>query len=218
MKISGVILDLDGVLIDTESISRMAWLRAAYEFGFEIPETLYQKIVGYSVLDARKEISTLTNGRIDMDTYMERSSAIYYGEMRSNGVQVMPGVPELLEFLRQRELKLAIATSTIQEQADWKLNKSGLLGVIDDVITGDRAVNGKPAPDIFLIAAEQIGVEPCECVVIEDAHAGIIGAKAAGMVPIMVPSTAASTATSEELAYAVVPNLYDVIEVLRNVI
>ncbi len=218
MKISGVILDLDGVLIDTESISRMAWMRAASEFGFEIPETLYQKIVGYSVADARKEISTLTNGRIDMDNYMERSAAIYYDEMRSNGVGLMPGVPELLEYLQHRELKLAIATSTIQEQAEWKLKKSGLLGAIDDVITGDRAVNGKPAPDIFLIAAEQIGVEPGECVVIEDAHAGIVGAKAAGMVPIMVPSTAVSTPTSEELAYAVVPNLYHVIKILQNVV
>lgn len=218
MKISGVILDLDGVLIDTESISKMAWMRAASEFGFEIPETLYEKIIGFSVLDARKEISNLTNGHIDMDRYMERSAAIYYGEMQSNGVRVMPGVPELLEFLRQQGLKTAIATSTIQEQATWKLEKSGLLGLINDVITGDLAANGKPAPDIFLIAARRISVEPGECVVVEDAHAGIIGAKTAGMVPIMVPSTAASTAASEEHAYAVVPNLFNVIEILRNVV
>lgn len=218
MKISGVILDLDGVLIDTESISRMAWLRAANEFGFEIPESLYEKIVGYSVSDARKEISTLTDGRIDMGRYMERSAAIYNSEMQSNGIRVMPGVPELLEFLRQYELKCAIATSTIHEHAEWKLNKSGLLGEINDVITGDRVANGKPAPDIFLIAAEQIGVEPDECVVIEDAHAGVIGAKAAGMVPIMVPSTAAPTTASEELTYAVVPNLFDAIEILRKIV
>ncbi len=218
MKISGVILDLDGVLIDTESISKFAWTRAASEFGFEIPETLYERIIGYSVSDARKEISRLTNGHIDMDRYMERSAAIYYGEMQSNGIRVMPGVPELLEFLRQHELKTAIATSTIQEQAKWKLNESGLLGVIDDVITGDLATNGKPAPDIFLIAAGRIGLEPGECAVVEDAHAGIIGAKTAGMVPIMVPSTAASSAASEELAYAIVPNLYDVIEILRSIV
>lgn len=218
MKVSGVILDLDGILIDTESISKMAWLRAAREFGFEIPETLYERIVGYSVVDARKEISTFTDGRIDMDRYMERSEAIYNGEMQSNGVQVMPGVPELLQFLRQHKLKSAIATSTIQDHAEWKLNKAGLLGVIDDVITGDRVANGKPAPDIFLTAAVQIGVEPGECVVVEDAHAGIIGAQAAGMIPIMVPSTAASTAATEELAYTVVQDLYDVIEILQKIV
>ena len=218
MRISAVIIDLDGVLIDTESISRMAWMRAAREFGFEITDSFYEKIVGYSVLDARKEISVLTNGRIDMECYMDRSAAIYYGEMHSNGVRVMPGVTELLDYLRQHGLKSAIATSTIKEQAEWKLKKSGLLGAIDDVITGDRAANGKPAPDIFLIAAEQIGINPGECVVIEDAHAGIVGAKAAGMLPIMVPSIAGSTKASEELAYAVVPNLYGVIELLQDVV
>ncbi|MDE0308283.1 MAG: HAD family phosphatase [Acidiferrobacterales bacterium] len=218
MSISGVILDLDGVLIDTESISKMAWMRAANEMGFDIPETLYQKLIGISVLDARKEIASLVNGKIDMDRYMERSAAIYFNEMESNGVRLMPGVPELFEFLRQSELKSAIATSSLEEHAEWKLSKAGLTGMIDDVITGDRTTKGKPAPDLFLIAAAQIAVKPDACAVVEDAHAGILGAKAAGMVPIMVPGTGTSTAASEKIAHAVVSDLYEAIGKLQEII
>lgn len=218
MIVTGVILDLDGVLIDTESISRKAWLQAAAEFEFDFPESFYSKIVGHSVQSARKEIEAMTDGRIDMDRYMARSADIYNGEMHNKGVDLLPGVPELLDFLSQNELKTAIATSTTWDQADWKLKKCGLYGVIADVITGDRTENGKPAPDIFLIAAKQIDTSPRTCVVIEDANAGIVGASAAGMIPIMVPNSAGANAESEKLAHSVVSTLYEAVEVLREII
>ena len=105
MKLSAVILDFDGVLIDTETISRNAWMQAASEFGFEFPESLYEEIVGNSVLAARKRITEFVDGLIDMDQYMDRSAAIYNGTMATNGIDVMPGVIELIEFIREHNLK-----------------------------------------------------------------------------------------------------------------
>ena len=214
MKLSAVILDFDGVLIDTETISRNAWMQAASEFGFEFPESLYEEIVGNSVLAARKRITKFVDGLIDMDQYMDRAAAIYNGTMATNGIDVMPGVIELIEFIREHNLKTAIATSTTSDQAEWKLSLSGLTGIIDDVITGDQVKNGKPAPDIFLMAAKQIAVEPSECAVIEDSYAGLLGASSAGMVPIMVPSTVPSNDATDALAYAVVPSLHGTIDIL----
>ena len=216
MKLSGVILDLDGVLIDTESISKRAWERAAEEIGFAFPESLYSKIAGRSVLSARREIEEATEGLIDLESYMARSTFLYNEEMNCNGVQMMIGVPELLDFLDQADLSVAIATSTSQFQADKKINRSGLQGKIKKIVTGDQIDNGKPAPDLFLLAAQEISTPPGQCVVIEDAEAGIIGAKAAGMTPIMVPSTIAPSTTAEELSYAIVPSLNEALEIIRD--
>ena len=218
MKISGIVLDLDGVLIDTESISKKAWIGGAQALGFDFPDTLYSEIVGISVASARKKIEEFANGRLDMDRYMEISAAMYYDVMKENGIRTMPGVPELLDFISQFGLKSTVATSTTKDSAEWKLKTAGLFGVVENVVTGDQVKNGKPAPDIYLAAAEKIGLHPNECAVIEDAHAGIVGASAAGTVPIMVPSTVAASAKAEELAYAVVPTIYEAIEVLRDLV
>ena len=147
---------------------------------------------------------------------MERSTFLYNEEMNCNGVQMMIGVPELLDFLEQANLSVAIATSTSRFQADRKLNKSGLQGKINKIVTGDQIENGKPAPDLFLLAAQEISTPPGQCIVIEDAEAGIIGAKSAGMTPIMVPSTIAPSTTAKELSYAVVPSLYEALEIVRE--
>lgn len=216
MKLSGVILDLDGVLIDTESISKRAWVQAAEEFGFFFSDSLYSKIAGRSVLSAQREIEEATEGLIDLESYMERSTFLYNEEMNCNGVQMMIGVPELLEYLDQASLSVAIATSTSRIQADRKLNRSGLQVKIKKIVTGDQIENGKPAPDLFLLAAQEISTPPGQCVVIEDAEAGIIGAKSAGMIPIMVPSTIDPSTTAKELSYAVVPSLYEALEIIRE--
>ena len=216
MKLSGVILDLDGVLIDTESISKRAWVQAAEEFGFFFSDSLYSKIAGRSVLSAQREIEEATEGLIDLESYMERSTFLYNEEMNCNGVQMMIGVQELLDFLDQANLSVAIATSTSRFQADTKLNRSGLQGKINKIVTGDQIENGKPAPDLFLLAAQEISTPPGQCVVIEDSEAGIIGAKSAGMIPIMVPSTIAPSTTAKELSYAVVPSLYEALEIIRE--
>ena len=218
MKLSGVILDLDGVLIDTESISKRAWERAAEEFGFTFSRSLYSKIAGRSVLSARREIEAATEGRIDLESYMERSTFLYNEEMNCNGVQIMTGVPELLDFLDQADLSVAIATSTSRFQADRKLNRSGLQGKINKIVTGDQIENGKPAPDLFILAAQEISTPTDQCVVIEDTEAGIIGAKSAGMIPIMVPSTVAPSTTAKELSHAVVPSLYEALELIRDLV
>ena len=168
------------------------------------------------MLSARQEIEEATEGLIDLESYMECSTFLYNEEMNCNGVQMMIGVPELLEYLDQANLSTAIATSTSRFQADRKLNRSGLQGKIKKIVTGDQIENGKPAPDLFLLAAQEISTPPGQCVVIEDAEAGIIGAKSAGMIPIMVPSTIAPSTTVKELSYAVVPSLYEALEIIRE--
>ena len=215
MRISAVILDLDGTLIDSESVSKQSWEQAAKDFGFEFSFSLYSKIAGGTIKSARKKIEHHTQGQVDMDLFMNHARDIYLETLETNGIEVMDGAIELLEFLDRSNIKSTVATSTERRYVDRKMVLSGLIGRIDVTVTGDEVENGKPAPDIFLKSSRIISVPADQCIVIEDAQAGIEGAYSAGMTPIMVPGTVSPSQQVRALAYAVVPTLHEVCSILE---
>ena len=216
MNLAAVIFDLDGVLIDTETVSKRAWHQAAQEHGFTFTEDLYLKIIGRSMISAREEITREYGGRIDLDGFFEHATYLYVEEMKRDGIQLMNGTLEVLDYLEQTRLRVAIATSTTRIQADRKLGISGLDGRIPTVVTSDEIKRGKPAPDLFLLAAERLGTRAEDCMVIEDAEPGIIGAHAAGMLPVMVPSTVGPSEAGRKLCHAVLDTLHEAIDIIRE--
>jgi HAD superfamily hydrolase (TIGR01509 family) len=114
-----------------------------------------------------------------------------YGEMRiaalRGSVRPMPGAADAIAFGRAAGLRLALATSGQRAHADLSLAESGLAGLFDAEATGDEVERGKPAPDLFLLAAERLGVEPPSCIVFEDSPLGVAAAVAAGMRAVAVP-------------------------------
>jgi len=217
MRISALILDLDGTLIDTETVSKNAWEQAARELGFEFPQALYASIAGRSIASARRKIKSFIANSADFDRFMHIAHDIYINDMNTNGVRVNEGVHEIVDYAGQTALAAMIATSTARQYADMKMKLSGLEGHLHVAVAGDEVENGKPAPDLFLRAAAIASVRPEQCIVIEDAEAGVEAAHAAGMIPIMVPSTIDPSDNVRQICHAVVPDLNEALKVIRSI-
>ena len=142
--------------------------------------------------------------------------AVYDREYAGRPVPQKPGAAEIIEALSRRGIPIAVASSTPEARVRQHLTEAGFLPRFDAVIGGDRLQRSKPAPDIFLLAAEALGAEPERCFVIEDSFNGIRAAHAAQMRPIMVPDMLAPTAEITAMAEVVLKDLYQALEYLMR--
>lgn len=185
-----VIFDMDGTLLSTEILYRKAWQAAAIELGYIVSDDLYARMVGRPNLEAVQTLEQLWGSTFDRARYLERIELLYLEIIAKEGIQPRSGIPDLLEALRRQEVPMAVATSTDRNLAVQKLTTSGLIEYFSTVVGGNEVSRGKPAPDIFLLAASRLGLQPNECLVFEDSDAGVRAASAAGMRCIAVPDIA----------------------------
>ncbi len=217
MSLSAVIFDLDGLLIDTENASKLAWMQTAAAFGFEFPEALYAQIAGTTVTSAKKLIAN-TFDKLDIEAYMKGSSTKYYELLDQSGIHAMTGAREMLNFLKRSSIEVAVATSSTRSAARYKLEQADLSDEFSIVVSGEDVVRGKPEPDLFVLTAQLLEIPTIECMVIEDAEPGILGAHRAGMQSIMVPSTTQPSHFVKNIAYSIEPTLKEVIPILQKLI
>ncbi len=218
MTVNAIILDLDGVLIDTETIARKAWFQAARDCDFEFSDQLYANMVGRPVALCRNIIQPNLPEHVDIDVYMQRSEYLYRADMDKNGIQLIQGVPELLDWIENSGLSAAIATSSTRDHAHQKIRIAGLGNRINTIVTCDDVQKSKPAPDIFLFAAQRLGYPAEQCIVIDDAESGITGANEAGTIPIMLPSTVAASENARRLSFAVSQTLFEALKVIQTLV
>lgn len=177
-----VIFDLDGVIVNTAEHHYLAWSKVAEEMGIPFPrETRKDQIRGVS---RRRSLDIMLDGREVAEDEAERLMARkdgYYRELiqEIRPHDMLPGVPELISDLRRNDVKVAVGT--VSKNARAVLSRLGIAAEFDAVVDGHVSARSKPAPDLFLHAAAGLGIPPWECVVIEDAPAGIEAAEAAGM-------------------------------------
>jgi HAD superfamily hydrolase (TIGR01509 family) len=131
------------------------------------------------------------------------------------GLEKKPGIDELLDYLKENDVKAAVATSTPIDLTLQHLEKVGLKDRFDRIVSAKQVVHGKPAPDVYLYACEQIGENPKDCIAIEDSPNGIKSAYAAGCRPIMVPDLTPPDDDIEKLLYGVADNLKGVVELIN---
>ena len=182
----GAIFDQDGLLFDTEVLFERSWKQAGTEFGVSVPDEMTNRCCGCG----KGELSGVVTRffpEIDIPAYIERVLELAAEAQMSSVPVLKPGVREILRRCRENGVKTAIASSSMRHLVDHNLRVSGLDGFFDAIVTGGDVKRGKPAPDIFLLAASKLGVEPSKCVVFEDAFSGIRAAHAAGCRPILVP-------------------------------
>lgn len=188
-KIQAVIFDMDGLMIDSEqqqSASIEALLR---EHGIEpvIRANGIVHIAGRRVEDNLQRLKDRHNLTPSVEDLHRRKNELYR-ESLAKGVDVMPGLPELLDDLKPAPVKKALASGSSQEDVRQVLAHMGLEDYFDAVVSGYEVKNGKPEPDIFLEAAKRLGIDPRFAVVLEDAGVGVTAAKAAGMKVIAIPN------------------------------
>lgn len=188
----GAIFDQDGLLFDTEVVFERCWKDEGLKLGIEISPDFTHKMSGCG----RKELTVIvaeTFPGIDVEDYVERVHVAAAEAQLAMTPVMKPGVREVLEFCRANAIRTAVASSSMRRCVDHNLAASGLAGYFDAVVTGRDVENGKPAPDIFILAAQRIGVPPCDCVVFEDSFNGIRAAHAAGAAAVMIPDRAEPT-------------------------
>ena len=215
--VSGIIFDMDGVLIDSERQSNEGWLWAAEQLGVDMPIWLIDSFKGAPAELCCKFFDDYYKGVIDYWEAKELRTQHVYKIRETEGIPVKKGVKDIFEYIRNNGLKCAVATSTRRESAEKTLHEIEVWDYLDAVVYGDEVEHGKPEPDIFLRAAKAIGISPSEAVVVEDSINGIKAGYAAGMRVVHIPDTIAIDDDIRKLTYMVCADLNGLIDVVESI-
>ena len=202
-----VIFDMDGLMLDSERASLRCWSRAACEAGFEIEDDYWLRMVGHSTAACE----AILRERLDeaqIEALLARCNVLYHEEV-DVGVPLRPGIVALLQWLQQQGIPRGVATSTRRPLAPRKLENAGLLDYFDAVTAGNDVSRPKPAPDIYLLAAQRLGADPARCLALEDSPAGVTAALAAGMTVIQVPDLVMPDEALRARGHRIVASLTD---------
>ncbi len=204
---SAVVFDMDGLMLDTERLALRCWAEAAARLGLEFDAALIPAMIGRNSRDSRVLVLERHGDDFPIDRLMQASQETYDAIVAREGVAVKPGLVALLDWLDAMRIPRIVATSTRRARAESKLAQADLLARFAALVGGDEVANGKPLPDIFLLAAARLGMAPADCIVLEDSEPGVRGALAAGMIPIMVPDTLEPSADLLARGVLVLPSL-----------
>jgi beta-phosphoglucomutase len=181
--IKACLFDLDGVLVDTAIYHFKAWRQLAQSLGIDFTEHDNERLKGVSrvrSLEIILEIGGQTLPQEQMLALCEQKNTEYLQDVsKMTPAEILPGVEDFLKALKAEGIKIALGSAS--KNAQLILERTNLLPFFDAIIDGRHVVNGKPDPEVFLKGAEALGVKPEECVVFEDAVAGVESAKNAGM-------------------------------------
>jgi len=182
-----VVFDMDGVLFDTERLSKDAWSVIGEKYGYEGMNEVAMECVGLNVTDIRVLVKKRFGEDFSYDRFREEEHEWIEQEIEKNGIPVKPGAREILSYLKEAGYLVGLASSTAKPAVLRHLERAGFTDYFQAVTTGDMVEHSKPQPDIYLMACKELGVKPKEAYAIEDSPNGIRSAHGAGMCPIMVP-------------------------------
>lgn len=212
------IFDMDGLLLDTEYVARLAWRSAADGFGIDLHDDIYRTLIGLNARDVDRRMSDVFGARYSPADFRPACVRFTHDYFETNGVPVKRGAPELLTWLQSKSIQLAVATSTDRRDAEYNLDRAGLLPFFGALSTGDQVILGKPHPEIYLRAAALLNVEPRSCIAFEDSHAGVRAASSAGMTVYLIPDLIGATDEIALLAAGVFASLTDAHSHLEQII
>ena len=211
--IAAVVFDMDGLLIDSETLYRDALLAAAAEIGKPLPVSIFHTLIGAPITQNRETLLGFFGADYDVEALFVAASHRFHEEVDYENI-LKAGVTELLDRLEALGLPRAIATSSPHDAVQRHLGPSGLTARFQAIIARGDYPRGKPAPDPFLAAAAALGVDPRACLALEDSHNGVRAAHAAGMMTIMVPDLLEPTDEMHEKCVTVAESLHRVLHLV----
>lgn len=214
--VKAVIFDMDGVLIDTEKYLNIYWRQAAKEAGFDMTREHALQIRSLAAKFAGPYLQSIFGPEFDYEKIRARRKELMNAQLAKNGIEKKPGVDELLDYLHEKGIRAAVATATDEVRAKAYLSEIGIYEKFDKVICATMVANGKPAPDIYLYACEQIGERPQDCIGVEDSPNGIKSASAAGLHVVMVPDLTQPTEEDWKRIEAKVDSLDEIKRLLEG--
>lgn len=211
-----LIFDMDGLMLNSEPLYQAAWQAAAHELGYSLDADLYLSLVGRSSAEADRVFLQIFGDQFPVSDFNHRWDEHWRALIQQRGVELQPGLLPLLDWVEQQGTPKAVGTSSNATEAELCLSLAGIRDRFATVVTVDQVAAGKPAPDIFLAAAQRLGHSPARCLVLEDSNAGVQAAQAAGMSVVMVPDLQTPTATSQAIASQILASLHEVLAWLQS--
>ncbi|HOP95622.1 MAG TPA: HAD family phosphatase [Dictyoglomaceae bacterium] len=218
MRVQGIIFDMDGLMFDTERIGYFLWKKAGEEFGINLTEDIFLETIGVNIQKTKEILEKYFGKEHPFEEIYKRKIKLTEEYIEKNGVPLKEGLLDLLQFLEEKNIKKAVATSTEREYAEYLLEKAKIKEKFDVIVCGDDISKSKPEPDIFLCTAQKLNVNPKECIVLEDSDAGILAAKRAHMIPILIPDFKKPSSKTIEIAYKVFNSLKEVKDFLEKIL
>lgn len=204
-----VVFDMDGLLVDTETVVFRAMQRTAAAIGGEMPFATFQRMVGLAHASSDLILVEHFGEGFDLAAWSSAVSAHFREELAA-GIALKAGVAEILDHLDELAMPRAIATSSSLQAVQMSLGPHSIVDRFHALITRDVQTNHKPHPEPFLKAAAALGVDPADCLALEDSHNGVRAAAAAGMMTVMVPDMLDPTEEMETLCVRIARDLHEV--------
>ncbi len=210
----GAIFDMDGLLVDSEKLYQRIWIDQADERGIELSPDFVKEVSGTN--------GVLRENIINKHFHTDEGKAIVAENLKrgkeelQKHVPLKTGVREILKFFHDQGIRMAVASSNYEDQIRSNLERSGISPYFDAIVSGCEITHGKPAPDIFLKAAEKLELDPHDCYVFEDSLNGIRAAHTAGCAPVMIPDMMEPTEEIRAICYGIFPDMLKAIDFFRE--
>ncbi|BCX81707.1 beta-phosphoglucomutase [Methylomarinovum caldicuralii] len=182
-----VVLDLDGLLLDTEAGYLRAWRQTAAALGFELDDPLARRLSGQSIDRIANILKEAFGPGFDFERFQRLSAEHWRRQVEAEGIATRPGYGALMAVLRQYAIPYLVATNSRRPYAEKCLELAGIKAEIPELVCRDEVESGKPAPEIYQLACARLGQAPGDCLAVEDSHTGLLAAARAGTRPVWIP-------------------------------
>lgn len=202
-----LILDLDGLVLDTEPTYGKAWQQAARELGFDLDDQLCRQLRGCHLEAVINRLQQTFGPNFDRTAFQQLSALHWHRWVEIHGIATKPGYRALMDRVKASRIPYALATNSQRQYAEKCMALAGILGDFPVSVTRDQVESGKPAPDIYCQAANRLGLPPNECLAVEDSGPGLLAAHRAGTKPVWIPDGIPLAPDIEALAVLRLPSL-----------
>lgn len=210
MEIKAVVFDMDGLMIDSERIVQHSWSIVGRRLGYDnLGEDIYYTM-GLNLTGRENYFKVKYGKEFPFQKFLTDYKREFYDYVEKNGIDVKPGLYQLLETLKKLGIPMAVATSTNRESAMKHLESKKIVPYFKGMVFGDMVTESKPSPEIYLKACQLIDINPKHAIALEDSFNGIKAAYAAGMMPLMVPDLIKDTSEVDDLLFAKKSDLLEV--------
>lgn len=213
--IRGILFDMDGLVLDSEVLYTRFWREAAAKLGYPmtVGQSLGMRSLGKDL--GQPYLEKLFGPTVDYTTMRSKRIELMHVYVEEHGIPPKPGIFELLDYMEENGIAAAITSSSPMEFIEKHLSSVNLLHRFRKLCSGHQVPNTKPAPDIYLLGARELGLRPEECLALEDSPTGILSAYRAGCLPVMIPDLDQPGEETQKLLFAKADSLADIIDILK---
>ena len=215
MKYSAAIFDMDGLLLDTEQVCMTAFKQTCIEMNIPFKQDVYLSIIGRNQAGIKPIIEQGYGNLLDYNVFHPRWMQRYLAVVEHQAIPVKQGVIALLDWLQTQKIPMVVATSTHKTLAQKKLHLAGLSTYFSHITCGDEVTQGKPNPEIYLLAAQRLHIEPNQCIAFEDSNNGVKAAVAANMATLQIIDLVEPDTETRALGHTIFNTMDDTLTFLQ---